>query len=344
MPAQVCFSRKKVLDIARRIHRANEGADVGVLYGAMPPPARAKVMREIARGEVNVMVTTDVIGHGLNLPIDTVVLAEDRKFDGAETRPLRVWEAAQIVGRAGRGDRPGDVLPLRVEGYAAPSAARLERFVAAANGAPIADLAIEHGYYRPSLRDLRDIGGDSVLLLPHALRRWARGGAAPSAPWIRKMNVNRLAARLEALAARLPEDLTAMPPCETYWRLAQLPMPDDCFERVARHVLDGEAAALPTAEQLGGLDRERLEAQIRYIDAAALAAHAFPDAGLLRDAPEGGVGALMDAAAEALLGRLQDHLEGEDPPVFAAFARARFLDEYYEEYYDEYDDGYYEFD
>ena len=46
MPIQVCFSRKKVLEIARRIHRANEGADVGVLYGAMPPPARAKVMRE----------------------------------------------------------------------------------------------------------------------------------------------------------------------------------------------------------------------------------------------------------------------------------------------------------
>ena len=50
-----------------------------------------------------VLVTTDVIGHGINLPLADVVFAETTKFDGRCKRPLALWEAAQVAGRAGRG-------------------------------------------------------------------------------------------------------------------------------------------------------------------------------------------------------------------------------------------------
>ena len=43
------------------------------------------------------IVTTDVIGHGINLPLRAVAFAETDKFDGKQRRPLRVWEAAQIA-------------------------------------------------------------------------------------------------------------------------------------------------------------------------------------------------------------------------------------------------------
>lgn len=65
------------------------------------------------RGELDFIVTTDVIGHGINLPLCSVVFAETDKYDGNTHRPLMLWEAAQIAGRAGRGSTPGFVACLR---------------------------------------------------------------------------------------------------------------------------------------------------------------------------------------------------------------------------------------
>ena len=47
-------------------------------------------------------VATDVLGHGVNLPCETLLFAETTKFDGEERRNLLPWELAQIAGRAGR--------------------------------------------------------------------------------------------------------------------------------------------------------------------------------------------------------------------------------------------------
>jgi ATP-dependent RNA helicase SUPV3L1/SUV3 len=98
--AVVTFSRRSVHAIAD--HLTAMGRKPAVLYGALPPNARRNQIEKLVSGEADIIVTTDVIGHGINLPLTAVALAETWKFDGTERRPLHLWEAAQILGRAGR--------------------------------------------------------------------------------------------------------------------------------------------------------------------------------------------------------------------------------------------------
>jgi ATP-dependent RNA helicase SUPV3L1/SUV3 len=58
-------------------------------------------------GDVDYLVATDAIGMGLNLDVDHVAFASDRKFDGYQFRKLNPSELAQIAGRAGRATRDG---------------------------------------------------------------------------------------------------------------------------------------------------------------------------------------------------------------------------------------------
>src|SRR5947207_1969546 len=58
-------------------------------------------------GDVEYLVATDAIGMGLNLDVDHVAFASDRKFDGYQFRRLNPAELAQIAGRAGRAIRNG---------------------------------------------------------------------------------------------------------------------------------------------------------------------------------------------------------------------------------------------
>ncbi len=52
-------------------------------------------------------MATDAIGMGLNLDVDHIAFASDRKFDGYQFRKLSPSELAQIAGRAGRAMRDG---------------------------------------------------------------------------------------------------------------------------------------------------------------------------------------------------------------------------------------------
>ena len=72
-----------------------------------PRPPGASVIERFTSGELEVLVTTDVIGHGINVPATTVLFAETTKFDGVERRALRTWETAQIAGRAAATASPG---------------------------------------------------------------------------------------------------------------------------------------------------------------------------------------------------------------------------------------------
>ena len=63
--------------------------------------------RSIQSGDVDYLVATDAIGMGLNLDVDHVAFASDRKFDGYQFRKLNPAELAQIAGRAGRATRDG---------------------------------------------------------------------------------------------------------------------------------------------------------------------------------------------------------------------------------------------
>lgn len=98
--ALVCFSRRNVLGTASRLQ--NNGYSVSMIYGSMPPETRKKEMQRFIKGETTVIVSTDAIGMGLNLPIRRIVFLENEKFDGTKRRTLSSQEVKQIAGRAGR--------------------------------------------------------------------------------------------------------------------------------------------------------------------------------------------------------------------------------------------------
>ena len=97
----VAFSRRAVIGLAGELNRLHPGR-VAVLYGAMPLASRREEIDRFLAGAAEVCVATDVLGHGVNLPCETLLFAETTKFDGEERRDLVPWEIAQIAGRAGR--------------------------------------------------------------------------------------------------------------------------------------------------------------------------------------------------------------------------------------------------
>lgn len=98
--AVVAFSRRDVLLLRDRI--AANGHPVSVIYGALPPEVRRREAERFATGESHILVATDAIGMGLNLPIRRVLFSTLEKFDGQGDRTLDESEVHQIAGRAGR--------------------------------------------------------------------------------------------------------------------------------------------------------------------------------------------------------------------------------------------------
>ncbi|HQM95964.1 MAG: helicase-related protein [Clostridia bacterium] len=98
--ALVVFSRKSVLRISEELSSYNKKASI--IYGALPYKTRKEQLKLFLEGKTDVVVATDAIGMGLNLPIKRIVFLETEKYDGNTTRPLVPWEVKQIAGRAGR--------------------------------------------------------------------------------------------------------------------------------------------------------------------------------------------------------------------------------------------------
>ena len=98
--AVVAFSRREVLMLRDQV--AANGHVVSVIYGALPPEVRRREAERFAHGASHILVATDAIGMGLNLPIRRVLFSTLVKFDGQEDRALSVSEVHQIAGRAGR--------------------------------------------------------------------------------------------------------------------------------------------------------------------------------------------------------------------------------------------------
>ena len=103
--AIVAFSADEVYAIAELIRRQRGGA--AVVLGALSPRTRNAQVALYQSGDVDHLVATDAIGMGLNLDVDHVAFASDRKFDGYQFRNLNPAELAQIAGRAGRAMRDG---------------------------------------------------------------------------------------------------------------------------------------------------------------------------------------------------------------------------------------------
>jgi ATP-dependent RNA helicase SUPV3L1/SUV3 len=255
--AVIAFSRKAVLALARELSRHHPGR-VGVLYGAMPAAERRRQAARFRAGELDVLCATDVLGHGLNLPIRTILFAESRKWNGAERVDLAPWEVAQIAGRAGRFGMhdSGAVGTLTGHRWAEPRATVIEAGLHPR-------LRTEGGL--PSFRLLRsvnlgpefeDVARDPPQRWPELLVRWetvARGlVTAEAGGWIRIADVQPMVRRLSALGARTLRRLSA----EDAWSFALSPMDGeeqaDLLRRLAAAVTDD--ASLRDMVLVGGLD------------------------------------------------------------------------------------------
>jgi ATP-dependent RNA helicase SUPV3L1/SUV3 len=196
--AIVAFSAEEVYAIAELIRRQRGGA--AVVLGALSPRTRNAQVALYQSGDVDYLVATDAIGMGLNLDVDHVAFASDRKFDGYQFRKLNPVEFAQIAGRAGRHMRDGtfgttgrcppfdDDLVRALESHSFDSVKVLQwrnsDLDFASVGALVASLAAA-----PELQGLtRAPTAEDVLVLEHAardedIRARAQGRAAVERLW-----------------------------------------------------------------------------------------------------------------------------------------------------------------
>ena len=97
--ALIAFSRRNVLQLKQKLQKKHK---VSVIYGNLSPEVRRDEARRFRSGETDILIATDAIAMGLNLPIKTILFTDHKKFDGIEKRGINVNEIVQISGRAGR--------------------------------------------------------------------------------------------------------------------------------------------------------------------------------------------------------------------------------------------------
>lgn len=98
--ALIIFSRKEVHSAAAELQKY--GFKCSMIYGNLPYDVRHNEAKKFNEGQTQVVVSTDAIGMGLNMPIQRIVFLSNSKFDGKEVRDLLPEEVQQIAGRAGR--------------------------------------------------------------------------------------------------------------------------------------------------------------------------------------------------------------------------------------------------
>ncbi len=97
--AIIAFSRKDVLRLKQNFSRF---FSVSVVYGNLSPEVRREEARRFREKETQILIATDAIAMGMNLPIKTLLFSKAEKFDGVNDRHLYPSEIHQISGRAGR--------------------------------------------------------------------------------------------------------------------------------------------------------------------------------------------------------------------------------------------------
>lgn len=105
--AYIVFSKKKVLQVAAEL--VKQGIKVSMIYGNLPYPVRKEQVRRFIEGNTKVVVSTNAIGMGINLPVRRIVFLENEKFNGTAMAPLTITDVKQIAGRAGRNKETGYV-------------------------------------------------------------------------------------------------------------------------------------------------------------------------------------------------------------------------------------------
>ncbi|MHB1773194.1 MAG: helicase-related protein [Acidimicrobiales bacterium] len=281
----VAFSRKAVLHLAGLLRE--RGRDVSVLYGALPPEVRREQIRAFIEGTSDVVVATDVIGHGINLPVDVVVFAETTKFDGSIRRNLADFEIAQIAGRAGRFGLSCGGLATTLSGVTgfSPDHRRVDAALThrAGAGGRIVYRRVSRGQVAPSLLDL---AAEKPTELPVALKAWgeAAAGQLAGVAWASVAPVEDLLGRAHvlSLAKTSSGSVLAHLDLDDAWRLLRAPLdaehPGDShiLERIGRVLVGDGTFASAAVHTLGG-GGVALEETARTLAGLAWATLAFGD-------------------------------------------------------------------
>ena len=98
--ALVVFSRRNALKYKRDLESL--GFKVSIVYGRLSPEVRREQARKFDSGETDIMVSTDAIAMGMNLPIKRIIFSTLSKFIDSQEIPISDSEIKQISGRAGR--------------------------------------------------------------------------------------------------------------------------------------------------------------------------------------------------------------------------------------------------
>jgi len=316
----VAFSRKAVLALAGEINRLHPSR-VSVLYGAMPLSSRREEIDRFLGGTSDVTVATDVLGHGVNLPCETLLFAETTKFDGESRRDLLPWELAQIAGRAGRFGlvERGHVGVLTGVPWASADPRIVEEALQPHVLLPSGHLGyriVEEARIRPRLSDL---GIDDPRRLDAALAAWHRVATRTWAyeSWLSVESLGPLRGRLAAIQRRLLERNRRLT-IEDTWKLINAPVDEDNAELLATLAL---AVAGDTAQRsllTFLLDPARLrDATLEEAEQAGRTASILRWFAL-QYTDVGGVSidraaALEEAAAARVVARL--HVEVQDPTI-----------------------------
>lgn len=97
--AVIAFTRANALRLKQQLSKTYR---TSVIYGNLSPEVRREEARRFREGETDILVATDAISMGLNLPIKTLLFSKADKFDGQNQRLLTPSEVQQIAGRSGR--------------------------------------------------------------------------------------------------------------------------------------------------------------------------------------------------------------------------------------------------
>jgi ATP-dependent RNA helicase SUPV3L1/SUV3 len=98
--AVICFSRREVLMWRDMV--TEMGLSVATVYGNLSPEVRRAQAQRFRDGAADVVVGTDAIAMGLNMPIARIVMTTSVKYNGYEEEEIPAALARQIAGRAGR--------------------------------------------------------------------------------------------------------------------------------------------------------------------------------------------------------------------------------------------------
>ncbi len=295
--AVVAFSRRDIFALREQL--VARGRTVAVIYGALGPEVRRAESRRFREGNAPVLVATDAIGMGLNLPIRRVIFSALTKWDGREERSLTPAEVRQIGGRAGRfGQHEAGVVAVMAGG----GEPRALRKLMLTEPVPPADL-------RPMVSPDRrivaaiaeELGTDSLL---ETLRRIRRAVLRPGDPNYRLADLElqiEIAAAMDGTGLALLDRWT--------YALCPVDVRDAGIERLLRwgveHAAGGAvpppaAGHLPAPERADQTALERAEKIAKRLVAWRWLSQHFPDAYADTEAALGERGRL-DAFIETVL-------------------------------------------